>query len=102
MESVDITIIGAGVVGLAIAAELSGKGREIIVVERHDSFGREASSRNSEVVHAGIYYAKDLLKTRLCTEGRRMLYELCPRSGIGLEKTGKLIVAIEEEHLPVI
>lgn len=102
MESVDITIIGAGVVGLSIAAELSGAGREIIVVERHDGFGREASSRNSEVIHAGIYYSKDFHKTRLCTEGRRILYELCPRVDIPVKKCGKLIVAIEEEHLPVI
>ncbi len=102
MEQVDITIIGAGVVGLAIAAELSGRGKEMIVVERHDGFGRESSSRNSEVVHAGIYYSKEFFKTSLCTEGRRLLYELCPREGIPLEKRGKLIVAIEEKDLATI
>ena len=69
MEEVDITIIGAGVVGLAIAAELSREGREIVVVEKHDSFGRESSSRNSEVIHAGIYYDRDSLKARLCLRG---------------------------------
>lgn len=100
MEQVDITIVGAGVVGLAVAAELSG--REMIVVERHDGFGRESSSRNSEVIHAGIYYSRDFFKTSLCTEGRRMLYELCPREGIPLEKRGKLIVAIEEKDLSTI
>ena len=102
MEKVDVAIIGVGVVGLAIAAELSGEGREIIAVERHDGFGREASSRNSEVVHAGIYYSKEFLKTRLCTEGRRILYELCPREGIPCRKIGKLIIAVVESDIPVI
>ncbi|MEA1927737.1 MAG: NAD(P)/FAD-dependent oxidoreductase [Candidatus Auribacterota bacterium] len=102
MEKVDITVVGAGVVGLAIAAELSGEGKEIVVVERHDGFGREASSRNSEVVHAGIYYLKDFFKTRLCTEGRRILYELSPRVDIPIRKCGKLIIAIEESDLQVI
>ncbi len=102
MEKVDVAIIGVGVVGLAVAAELSGGGREIIAVERHDGFGRESSSRNSEVIHAGIYYSRDFHKTRLCTEGRRILYELCPRVDIPFRKCGKLIIAIEKGDLPVI
>jgi len=102
LEKVDISIIGAGVVGLSVAAELSGKGREIIAVERQDGFGREASSRNSEVIHAGIYYSKDFHKTRLCTQGRRILYELCPREGIPFRKIGKLVIAVVESDIPVI
>ena len=94
MEKVDIAIIGAGVVGLAIAAEFEGSGKEIIVVERHDGFGREASSRNSEVIHAGIYYQPGSLKASLCVEGRRILYELCRLNGISFLKTGKIIIAL--------
>ncbi|MEW6676187.1 MAG: FAD-dependent oxidoreductase [Nitrospirota bacterium] len=66
MEEVNITIIGAGVVGLAIAAELSSKYNDIVVLERHGSFGQETSSRNSEVIHSGIYYPEGSLKTKLC------------------------------------
>lgn len=102
LEKVDIAIIGAGVVGLSIAAELARNGREIIVVERHDGFGREASSRNSEVIHAGIYYKRDSLKARFCLEGRHALYELCPRVGIPFKKIGKLIIAVVEDDLPII
>ncbi len=102
VESVDVTIIGAGVVGLAIAAELAGEGKETIVVERQDGFGREASSRNSEVIHAGIYYEKDSLKARFCVEGRRALYELCAAAGIPHRKIGKLIIAVDNHDLPVL
>ena len=70
METVKITIIGAGVIGLACAAELSKKFDEIIVIEKHSSFGQETSSRNSEVIHAGIYYPPGSLKAKLCVEGR--------------------------------
>jgi L-2-hydroxyglutarate oxidase LhgO len=102
MDTTEITIIGAGVVGLAIAAELASLGKEIIVVERHDRFGRETSSRNSEVIHAGIYYPKDSLRARLCVEGRRLLYEICAAAGIPHKKVGKLIIAVEEGHLPIL
>ncbi len=102
MDTTDITIIGAGVVGLAIAAELATSGKEIVVVERHDRFGRETSSRNSEVIHAGIYYPKGSVRARLCVEGRRRLYEICEREGIPHRKVGKLIIALEESHLPVL
>jgi len=102
MEKVDITIVGAGVVGLAAAAELAGEGREIVVVERHDGFGREASSRNSEVIHAGIYYPRDSLKARLCVEGRELLYRLSEEEGIPARKTGKIIVALDERDLSIL
>ncbi len=93
-----ITIIGAGVVGLAVAEELSLRFRDMLVVERNHSFGEETSSRNSEVIHAGIYYAPGLLKSRCCVEGNRLLYELCAKRGIPYKKTGKLIVAANEEE----
>jgi L-2-hydroxyglutarate oxidase LhgO len=102
MEKVDITVIGAGVVGLAAAAELAGEGRELVVVERYDGFGREASSRNSEVIHAGIYYRPGTLKTRLCREGRDLLYRLSEAEGIPTRKIGKIIVAREERELPIL
>ena len=98
VDRVDIAIIGAGVVGLAIAERLSRskKNSEIVVLERHDGFGRETSSRNSEVIHAGLYYAEGLLKTRLCVRGNPLLYELCRNAGIPYRKTGKIILATEE------
>jgi len=99
MEKVDITIIGAGVVGLAIAAELSRANKgEIVVLEKHDKFGQETSSRNSEVIHAGIYYPKGSLKSRLCLEGNKLLYELCRAAGIKHQRCGKLIVSTNEEE----
>lgn len=77
MEKVDITIVGAGVIGLAVAAELSKVYQDIFIIEKNSSFGQEASSRNSEVIHAGIYYPPDSLKAKTCVEGNRLLYELC-------------------------
>ncbi len=102
MEKVDVTVIGAGVAGLSAAAELAGEGRELVVVERHDGFGREASSRNSEVIHAGIYYPRGSLKARLCVEGRELLYRLAEEEGIPAKKIGKIIVALDERDLSVL
>ena len=85
---VEVVIVGAGVVGLAIAERLSRSGRRLIVVERHDSYGRETSSRNSEVLHSGMYYAETLLKTTLCVRGNPLMYETCRRAGIPHRKTG--------------
>ena len=104
MDKVDITIIGAGIVGLAIADELSSAfpDREILVLEKWDSFGREISSRNSEVIHAGIYYGKDTLKAKLCLEGKVLLYDICRKHGLSHQKTGKIIIATcayEEEDV---
>ncbi len=98
MESADILIIGAGVVGLAVAERLARPGRQIIVAEANAAFGRETSSRNSEVVHCGMYYAEDLLKTRLCVRGNPLLYDLCRRAGIPHRKTGKIVVATDQEE----
>lgn len=96
MESIDILVIGAGIVGLATAARLARPGRQIVLAERNDSFGRETSSRNSEVIHCGMYYAEQLLKTRLCVRGNPLLYELCAREGVPHRKTGKILSAADE------
>jgi len=100
MEKCDILIIGAGVVGLSIAERLSKKSNlETILVEQHDGFGRETSSRNSEVVHAGFYYATGSLKAILCLKGNRMLYELFQRNGIPYNRCGKIVVGITEQEI---
>jgi L-2-hydroxyglutarate oxidase LhgO len=98
----DITIIGAGAVGLAIAEELSSRHRNILLVEKNEGHGQETSSRNSEVIHAGIYYPDGSLKASLCVEGRKLLYEVCRRREIPHRQIGKIIVATradEEEAL---
>jgi len=99
MAEIDILVVGAGVVGLAVAERLSRSGRRIVVVERHESFGRETSSRNSEVIHCGMYYAESLLKTRLCVRGNPLLYEACRRAGVPFRKTGKVVLAVDESEL---
>lgn len=99
MDEADITIIGAGVVGLAVAAELSQQYRDVVVLERHGSFGRETSSRNSEVIHAGIYYPKGSLKSLLCREGAERLYGFCEAFRIPHRKPGKVIIATSPEEL---
>ena len=98
----DITIIGAGVVGLAIAEELSADYKNIFLLEKHLTFGQETSSRNSEVIHAGIYYTKDSLKARLCIEGKHLLYDYCKKYDVPFKNCGKLIVATSEEEISVI
>jgi L-2-hydroxyglutarate oxidase LhgO len=99
MEKVQVTIIGAGVIGLAIARELADHASDIIVLENNDHFGRETSSRNSEVIHSGIYYPKGSLKARLCVEGARLLYEYCQTHHIPHQRLGKLIVATTEAEI---
>jgi len=102
MEKADIVVIGAGVVGLAIAAKLSKANRSLYVIEKHNSFGQETSSRNSEVIHAGIYYPTGSLKAELCVCGNRLLYETCEKHNVPHKKIGKFIVAtndLEEEGL---
>lgn len=98
MDKVNITIVGAGVIGLAIAAKLSEKYNEIVVLEKHDKFGQETSSRNSEVIHSGIYYPTGSLKAKLCVEGATLLYEYCEKYSVPFSKIGKLIVAAEEHE----
>ncbi|MFC1737138.1 NAD(P)/FAD-dependent oxidoreductase, partial [Candidatus Hydrogenedentota bacterium] len=101
----NVTIIGAGVVGLAVAAEFSKNSCDIVVLEKHPSFGQETSSRNSEVIHAGLYYLQDSLRGRLCVEGKRLLYKFCEEADIPHRRIGKLIVATtpqESEYLDTI
>jgi L-2-hydroxyglutarate oxidase LhgO len=98
----DITIIGAGVVGLAIAEKVSEEIDNVFLVEKHNTFGQETSSRNSEVIHAGIYYPAGSLKSRLCLEGKRLLYEYCKTYSIPFNNCGKLIVATGENEIQII
>ncbi len=91
-------VIGGGVVGLSIARALSLVGREVVLLERNTSIGSETSSRNSEVIHAGIYYPPKSLKAQLCVTGKQLLYEYCTERGIPHKKLGKLIVATSDTH----
>ena len=95
---VDAVVAGAGVVGLAVARALARTGREVLVLEAADAIGTETSSRNSEVIHAGIYYPKDSLKARLCVRGREMLYDYCASHGVPASRLGKLIVATSDSE----
>ena len=94
----DITVIGAGVIGLAVAAEISRTKEEVVVLEKHPSFGHETSSRNSEVIHAGLYYPKDSLRGQLCVEGKHLLYDYCEKEGIPHRRIGKVIVAAIQQE----
>jgi L-2-hydroxyglutarate oxidase LhgO len=91
----DALVIGAGVVGLACAAALARAGRSVVVVERHGGLGRETTSRNSQVLHAGLYYPAGSWKARLCVAGAAALYARCAREGIPHRRCGKLVVAVE-------
>src|SRR5580658_3587079 len=101
-EQIDCAVIGAGVVGLAIARELALAGREVIVLESADSIGTGISSRNSEVIHAGIYYPSGSLKARLCVQGRELLYRFCALNSVEHRRVGKLIVATSPEEIPTL
>jgi L-2-hydroxyglutarate oxidase LhgO len=98
VADIDCLVVGAGVVGLAIARRLAMAGRETIVVEAQDGIGQGASSRNSEVIHAGIYYPKDSLKARFCVEGRKALYDFCASHGVPHKRCGKILIAAGEEQ----
>mgnify|MGYP003338339642 FL=1 len=99
-EHVEAVVIGAGVVGLAVARELALAGKEVIVLEAADSIGTETSSRNSEVIHAGIYYPTGSLKAELCVAGKKALYEFCVSHGVPHRNCGKFIVATDDAQLP--
>lgn len=98
-EILDCVVIGSGVVGLAIARALAIEGREVVVVEAEGAIGTGISSRNSEVIHAGIYYPPGSLKAKLCVAGNRALYAYCTRKHVDHRRLGKLIVASREEHI---
>jgi L-2-hydroxyglutarate oxidase LhgO len=99
-ERIECAVIGAGVVGLAIARKLAMEGREVVVLEAERAFGTHTSARNSEVIHAGIYYATGSLKARLCVAGRHLLYRYCEEHDIGHRRIGKLIVASDDVQIP--
>src|SRR5438477_12758416 len=98
MERVDAVVVGAGVVGLAVARELALAGREVVILDAEDAIGTHTSSRNSEVIHAGIYYPKGSLKARSCVAGKQLLYEYCTSHGVPHLRCGKLIVATDEKQ----
>ena len=99
MFECDAVVVGAGVVGLAAARALAMAGREVVIVEAATAIGTETSSRNSEVIHAGIYYPTGSLKAKLCTEGRRALYAYCAARGVPHRRCGKLIVAADDTEV---
>lgn len=100
IDTVDSVVIGAGVVGLAIARELARRGREVVILEAGEAIGTGISARNSEVIHAGLYYDPGSLKARLCVDGRQRLYAYLAGRGIDHKRCGKLVVATEEAQLP--
>lgn len=95
-------VVGAGIVGLAIGKSLAERGHEVMVLERHDLIGSETSSRNSEVIHAGIYYPTGSLRARLCVAGKHMLYDFCTENGVPFNRCEKLIVATDEDQVPAL
>ena len=97
MDSIEFLVIGCGVVGLAIGRALSYKNKSVFVVDKENSFGHHTSSRNSEVIHAGIYYQENSLKAFHCVNGKKLLYEYCDKFRIPHKKLGKLIVACNKD-----
>ena len=94
----DVVIIGAGVVGLAVARELAESSKKsVLIIEKESSFGKGISSRNSEVIHSGIYYPHDSLKAKYCTRGRELTYDFCEKNHIWYNQCGKLIIAEENQ-----
>ena len=102
MDQVDCVVVGAGVIGLAVARALALEGREVMVLEAAAAIGTGTSSRNSEVIHAGIYYPQASLKAKLCVLGRQMLYDYCQSRGIGHSRCGKLIVATNPSQVSLL
>jgi L-2-hydroxyglutarate oxidase LhgO len=101
-ERTDCIVIGAGVVGLAIARALAMSGREVIILEAEDAFGLHTSSRNTGCIHAGIHYPPGSLKNRLAFRGKELLYRYCPEHGVGHRRCGKLMVATSDEQIPTL
>lgn len=99
MESVDTVVIGAGVIGLAVARALAATGREVLILEALERFGTQTSARNSEVIHAGLYYPPGSLKARACVRGKELLYRYCAEHGIAHRRIGKVLVACDESEL---
>jgi L-2-hydroxyglutarate oxidase LhgO len=102
VDQIECVVVGAGVIGLSIARALALEGREVLIMEAEDTFGIHTSSRNSEVIHAGIYYPKDSLKATLCVKGKKLLYEYCELRDIPFKRVGKLIVATNESEIETV
>ncbi len=102
MERVQCIVVGAGVVGLAVARALASRGREVVVLESESHIGTGVSSRNSGVIHAGIYYEKHSLKARVCVQGKHALYRFCEEHGVSHARIGKLVVATDAAQLPAL
>jgi len=100
MFDLDVTVIGGGIVGCAVAAEVSRLGLSTVLLEMESGLGRGTTSRNSEVSHGGMYYPTGTLKARYCVAGRRLLKEFCGTAGVGYRECGKVIVAVEDAELP--
>src|SRR5678816_537347 len=98
LERLDVAVIGAGVIGLAVARALAQAGREVTVLEAEPAIGLHTSSRNSEVIHAGIYYPTGSLKAQLCVAGKQALYDYCEHHDVGHARLGKVIVAVRDEE----
>jgi len=101
-ESVECVVIGAGVVGLAVARVLALSGRGVLVLEKEQYIGAHTSSRNSEIIHAGLYYPVNSLKARFCVAGRKRLYEYCAARGVATKRVGKLVVATDDSEVPLL
>ena len=99
MDRIDCIVVGAGVIGLAIARQLASAGREVVILEKEDRFGSGISARNSEVIHAGIYYPSGSAKAQLCVAGRKLLYDYCATHQVPHRRCGKLIVATSPEQV---
>jgi L-2-hydroxyglutarate oxidase LhgO len=102
METVDAVVVGAGVIGLAVARQWALAGREVLILEAEARFGTQTSARNSEVIHAGIYYPTGSLKARLCVWGKERLYRYCAERGVAHRRIGKLLIAADEGELPAL
>ena len=98
-NEIDAVVIGAGVIGLAIARKLSKEGNEVIVLEEQNQFGSITSSRNSGVIHAGVYYDSDSLKAKFCAEGNRAMYQYCNERSVPHKNLGKFIVATTDNEI---
>src|ERR1041385_4231625 len=101
-DQVECVVVGAGVVGLAMAREMAMAGHETVVLEAAEGIGTGVSSRNSEVIHAGIYYPTGSLRARLCVEGKQRLYAYCATHGVPDKRVGKLVVATEPAEVPAL
>lgn len=101
-ESVECVVIGAGVIGLALARAIALEGHEVLLLESEDTFGTQTSSRNSEVIHAGIYYPGNSLKARTCVRGKTLLYKYCTQRGINHRQLGKLIIASSDQQIEIL